>query len=673
MKDDSGRKYLRKKGEKKFFEKTEVSQKISSVDMEKLIHDLQVHQNELEARNEELRKAKVDQQEGREYLRLAQRAANARAWNWNIVTGELKWAEEFYAAYGLGNSSRPYYEDWLRTIHPEDRERVDKSLGEAINNKGEIDVEYRTILPDGTIRWLNAKGQTIYDETNGPIRMVGITLDITERKLAEAALWRSQQLFADIFRVSPAATILSSLADGRCVDANEGYARLTGYTREELLGKTTVELGIWLSAEERHRVVTELAQKGNLENVELTLRRKNGEFINTLSSGEVITLDGQRFILSFFFDITEHKRAEEVLRESEERFRAIFEGNTDGLLIVDPRNKAFVMGNPAICRMLGCRLEEIPTMGVADIHRQEDMPFVLDHFEHLVSGREITGKDVPVKRKDGSVFFADVTANLITLSGKTYVVGSFRDITERKRAEDEIRRSRDELEFRVQERTKELAQSQARLQNLASQLLLAQEKERKRVAVELHDGLMSELAATKFLLEAKIKVLDNGKTIEPAELRRIAEVLAGTMKEARTIMNNLHPSLLDELGLIATIRWLCGEFQKSYPHIAVQQEILVSEGDISRGIRVVIYRILQEALNNFARHGNGDRVQVFLSKSDGTFSLVIRDNGQGFDVGMAEKGLGLESMRERVMLSGGDFQLESSIGRGTTIRAIWRT
>ena len=157
------------------------------------------------------------------------------------------------------------------------------------------------------------------------------------------------------------------------------------------------------------------------------------------------------------------------------------------------------------------------------------------------------------------------------------------------------------------------------------------------------------------------------------ELRRIADVLAGTMKEARTIMNNLHPSLLEELGLIATIRWFCGEFQKSYPHIAVQQEILVSEGDISGGIRVVIYRILQEALNNFARHGNGDRVEVSLSKSDGTFSLVIRDNGRGFDVGNAGKGLGLESMRERVELSGGDFQLESSIGRGTTIRAIWRT
>jgi signal transduction histidine kinase len=136
-------------------------------------------------------------------------------------------------------------------------------------------------------------------------------------------------------------------------------------------------------------------------------------------------------------------------------------------------------------------------------------------------------------------------------------------------------------------------------------------------------------------------------------------------------MNNLHPSVLDELGFLAAMNWLCGEYQKSYPHISVQTEISVSESDISNGMRIVIFRVLQEALNNFAKHGKGDRVEVSLLKADGTFSFVIRDNGQGFDVERAEKGLGLESMRERVELSGGEFQIESDLGRGTTIRATW--
>jgi signal transduction histidine kinase len=189
--------------------------------------------------------------------------------------------------------------------------------------------------------------------------------------------------------------------------------------------------------------------------------------------------------------------------------------------------------------------------------------------------------------------------------------------------------------------------------------------------VELHDGLMSELAATKYLLEGRIQFLENGKTINAGDLRRVADILGGTMKEARRLMNNLHPSMLDELGLIATIGWLGLEYQNSYPHISVQKEMTVSEEEIAEGVKVVIYRVLQEALHNFARHGKGDRVEISLSKADGILTLVIRDNGQGFDVGAVKMGFGLESMRERVEISGGEFQLESAIGQGTTIRATW--
>ena len=237
--------------------------------------------------------------------------------------------------------------------------------------------------------------------------------------------------------------------------------------------------------------------------------------------------------------------------------------------------------------------------------------------------------------------------------------------------EEELRKANEILEVRVQERTEELAKSQQRLQQLTSQLLIAQGEERKRVAVELHDGLLSELAATKYLLEGKIMILEKGGLSDPGDLKRVVDILATAMRDARRIMNNLHPSILDELGLIASINWLSGEYQKSYPHIRVHKQIEVSEQDISEGVKVVIFRVLQEALNNFARHGRGDRVDMFLLKSEKRFLLKLQDNGHGFDVENAQKGVGLESMRERVELSGGEFQIESIIGQGTTIRAIW--
>jgi len=125
------------------------------------------------------------------------------------------------------------------------------------------------------------------------------------------------------------------------------------------------------------------------------------------------------------------------------------------------------------------------------------------------------------------------------------------------------------------------------------------------------------------------------------------------------------------LGLIATIHWMAGEYQKSYPHIKIQKQIEVTEKDMPGSVRVVIYRVLQEALNNFAKHGKGDLVELSLTKSNSTFTFMIRDNGQGFHVGTAVKGLGLDSMRERVEIADGKFTLESACGVGTTICASW--
>jgi signal transduction histidine kinase len=402
------------------------------------------------------------------------------------------------------------------------------------------------------------------------------------------------------------------------------------------------------------------------------VRTKDGRLIWALLN---ITFrwDGDRIVGATVVahDITERRKAEEKLRESEERLRALVRASSDVVYRMSPDWKEM--------RQLHGR-DFIPdTETPSDNWREkyihpDDQPHMTAVINETIRTKGVFELEHRVIRVDGTLGWTFSRAiPLLNENGEIVEwFGAASDVTERKRAEEEIRRSHDELEMRVQERTEELARSQQRLQQLASQLLLAQEKERKRVAVELHDGLLSELAATRFLLEGKLSLLERGKISDLGELKKIGEVLGIAIKEARRIMNNLHPSVLDELGLIAAMRWSCGEYQKSYPHIKVEAKIGVTERDISESIRLVIYRVLQEALNNFARHGKGDRVELSLSKSAGAFEFMIRDNGQGFDVEAAQKGLGLESMRERVELSGGEFQIESVIGHGTTIRAIWR-
>ncbi len=361
----------------------------------------------------------------------------------------------------------------------------------------------------------------------------------------------------------------------------------------------------------------------------------------------------------------------ESMRRTGETLRALFQASPLAVIELD-LNGGVLMWNPAAEQLFGWKKEEVlglPNPIVPAGEQQEAL---------FLRGRALQGESFAMletirQRKDGSLVPVSYSlAPLYDSEGKALgVMVVIADITERRRAEEALRRAHDELEIRVQKRTQDLANSQARLQQLASQLLIAQEKERKRVAVELHDGLLSELAAMKFLFEGKLMLLEKGKLDDLSEFKRVSDILATVIKDARGIMNNLHPSVLDELGLIAAINWLSGEYEKSYPHIKVQKQIQASEWEISDGVKFVIFRVLQEALNNFAKHGKGDRVDLLLSKSNCSFALTIRDNGQGFDVEKAQKGVGLESMRERVEISGGEFQIESILGHGTTIRAIW--
>jgi PAS domain S-box-containing protein len=145
-----------------------------------------------------------------------------------------------------------------------------------------------------------------------------------------------------------------------------------------------------------------------------------------------------RFVRIYGRDVTNRKKAEEALRDSEAIFRAIFDHANDGILLADPVKKTFSVGNNTICQMLGYSLEEMKKLGVTDIHPKEDLPYVIEQFERQIREEFAVAQDIPVKRRDGSVFYADVNSSLVTLAGRTHVLGLFRDITERKRAEDQI-------------------------------------------------------------------------------------------------------------------------------------------------------------------------------------------------------------------------------------------
>ena len=232
---------------------------------------------------------------------------------------------------------------------------------------------------------------------------------------------------------------------------------------------------------------------------------------------------------------------------------------------------------------------------------------------------------------------------------------------ERSGAAEALQRANDELERRVEERTTEV-------RFLSSRLLAAQEEERRRIAIDLHDGIGGLLSAIKYQVEAAPRVND---------LEAVVSLLQRAIEECRRIQMALRPPLLDDLGLLATFNWLIREFQKRTPGLTVEKQFEVEEQAIPAALRTVIFRITQEALNNIAKYSGADWMLLSLRKTNGTLVLVVRDNGRGFEIEKAltkestERGLGLASMRERTELSGGTFCIESALDRGTVVQVTW--
>jgi signal transduction histidine kinase len=217
-----------------------------------------------------------------------------------------------------------------------------------------------------------------------------------------------------------------------------------------------------------------------------------------------------------------------------------------------------------------------------------------------------------------------------------------------------------------------LRESESQVTNLTSQLLLAEENERKRIARELHDGLGQSLSAISFTVRTTLERVGDKVKVGFESLEAIMPIIHQSMEEVRRIGMNLRPALLDDLGLLPTIGWFVREYQNTYPSIRVEKQTEIEETQVPDPLKAVIYRIVQEAMTNIAKHSKANHVSIFLMrKMDGRIELVIEDNGIGFDMESIKKELGLGSMRERAELSGGSFDIESVKGKGTVIRGSW--
>ena len=380
------------------------------------------------------------------------------------------------------------------------------------------------------------------------------------------------------------------------------------------------------------------------------------------------------------WDIVERREAEEALRESQQMLHSVldtipvrvFWKDLDSNYLGCNRPFALDAGLQSPEEIVGRNDFEVGWGEGAQLYRSDDR-LVIE------TGTPKLGYEEPQTTPCGDrIWLRTSKVPLFDVKGEIKgMLGTYEDITVHKRAEEELRKAHRELERRVEERTAELEKANKELRQIPSKLIAVQEEERKRLASELHDSIGQTLAAVKFWVEMLLKLGDEGDgsaVLNHAE--QFIPILQRSIEETRSIYMGLRPSVLDSMGLLATLEWLRRECMKLYPDRHIELETGVAEEEIPETLKVNIFRIVQEALNNVAKHSKAEWVDISLSENRGGIELVVSDDGvgMGLDIIMQTStatSLGLTSMRERAELTGGSFSIESAPGEGTTIRAFW--
>jgi PAS domain S-box-containing protein len=502
---------------------------------------------------------------------------------------------------------------------------------------------------DGSVRFGIYSARSI--NIDGEACLIFILRDVSERKKAEESLLKSEKKFSSIFHLNPNPMVISEIATGKMLDVNQASTRWSGYFREEVIGVSVLDIDIWANQEDREKTIIALTESGEVNSKEVILRCKNGNLRNVLLSCRFIEIEQERYLLTLIHDITERKQVEE-------KYRSIFENAQEGIFRSTPERR-FVMANQSMARILGYDSPEDLIAGITDIPRQ--LYVDPDNRTKIVGMMKRQGlarsNEVRFYRKDGSIIWVSMTI-MPTHDEKgqvMYYEGIVEDITDRKRADEEIRRTEEQMRA------------------FAARLQTVREEERTHIAREIHDELGGALTGMKIDLSRLTKAV--GEIKEELlkyfllnQMHNTMKHIDKTIKTVRKIATELRPGILDDLGILAALEWQLNEFQK---HTGIRCEWISSleEIHLDEQETTALFRIFQETLTNIARHADATGVRVQLRKESNTCVLDVEDNGRGITKNNIDdkRSLGLLGMRERTLAFGGRIDVKGQPGRGTKV------
>lgn len=567
----------------------------------------------------------------------------------------------------LGYTSEELLRLNVKDLVPQEDLAVNPIRFDELRGGSSLINERRLLRKDGTLVSVEISGRMIEDGL-----LQAIIRDITDRKNAEASLRQSEERLRAIFETSHDGILVEE--NERIVYVNNSYIKLFGYDdSQELVGK---HISTVISDQDAKRLME--FGKGRLtcqeppSKYEFKGQRKDGSSVEVEASVSTSKVGGSIFITTIIRDISERKRAEEILLKASNQLRLITDAVPLLISFIEKDHRCrFVNRN--YTEWFGKTEEEIIGRHLAEVLGQAAYEDILPEIERALSGENLNFERL-VPYQSGERFInVNYIPEVDPASGQISGFYAFvQDISKAKQAEEQLRRSHEELEIRVQERTRDLERVNEERVEALRQLVTVQEDERQRIARDLHDQLGQQLTALRLKLEMLKKTSAGNEDLskQVCEAQKVARELDS---DVDFLAWQLRPTTLDELGIVAALDNYVRQWSAHFNTPAGFNADRFGKILLTSEVETNLYRIAQEALNNVGKYARATRVNVFLEPRDDFAVLIIEDNGTGFDPGDQEnggngrKGLGIVGMRERAALIGGRLEIESTVETGTTV------
>ena len=668
----------------------------SAADTQRLLHELQVHQVELELQNEELQKARDEMEAGLEkysdlydfapvgYFTLAADGSIRLA---NLTGAKLVGIER----------SRLVGQPFVRLVAEAGRPGFDSFLKKIFTGPAKETSEFELLRPGQPARFVSIEAQPLL---NGQ-ECRAVVVDITARKRAEDKVRVSEVRYRRLFEAAHDGVLLLDPGTRKITDANPFMTKLLGYPHDQLVGKELFEIGLLKDETASQEMFRKLKRQREVRYEDLPLESSGGRHQEVEVVANLYQENDQTVIQCNIRDITVRKQAEEILRRNEALFAALVAEAPVGVYVVDAAFRLQQLNPTAqlvfekVHPLIGRDFSEI----IHSVWPERVANGIVKRFRYtLKTGRPYQTPEFAARRRDiGQQEIYEWQIQRVTLpAGEHGVVCFFSNITERKQAEAARRRlavltaSNQKLEREIVRRQavedslrKSEAQQrhlleqsrhlQSQLRSLSHQILSAQEEERKRISRELHDVIAQTLVGINIHLAALTREAAGKSGRFQQRLGRTQRLVEEAVQVVHQFARELRPTMLDDLGLIPALHSFMKNFT-TQTGVRTRLTAFATVEQLDMAQRTVLFRVAQEALTNVARHAQASRAEVYIQKLPDGIRMEVKDNGKSFGVERVwhRKGrgrLGLLGMRERLEMVGGKFSIESAPGQGTVVRA----